>query len=166
MRKAYGYRTREPRVNPLGPPGRTRLRVLLAVYLLAVGTVTLGPAPADDDTLGLVRTLVARLADLGLPVTYLGVEAVANVLMFVPFGVLVGLLLDRPRWVVVLLAAATSGTIETIQRWLPTRVPTLQDLVLNTLGAAVGVVLLEVVLRLRARRATASDGAGPAPGEV
>lgn len=162
MRRAYRCGTRGPRVNPQVSPARTWLRGLLVAYLLAVAAVTLGPAPADDGTLGLVRTLVARLADLGLPITYLGLEAVANVVMFVPFGVLVGLLLDRPRWVVVLLGAVTSAAIETVQLALPTRVPTLQDVVLNTLGAALGVVVLELVLRGRARRTAQPepDGTG------
>lgn len=142
-------------MNPQVSPARTWLRVLLGVYLLAVAAVTLTPGSTHDGTLGLVRTIVERLTALGLPVTFLGLEAVANVLMFVPFGVLVGLLLDRPRWAVVLLAAATSATIETVQRWVPARFPTLQDLVLNTLGAALGVVALEVVLRVRVRRASA-----------
>jgi len=129
--------------------GRARvwLRVALAVYLGAVALVTLRPAPEDDQTLGLARRVIERLADLGLPVTFPVVEAVANVVMFVPFGVLVGLLLRRPWWVVVLLGAATSTLIETVQRWLPTRYPTLQDVVMNTLGAAVGVLVLVLVSR-------------------
>lgn len=124
----------------------------LAVYLVAVGVVTLRPAPEDDETLGVVRRVIAWLAQTGLPVTFDGVEAVANVVMFVPFGVLVTLLLRRPWWVVVLLGAATSGLIETVQRWLPTRYPTVQDLVMNTLGAAVGVGVLVLVVRVRGRR--------------
>jgi len=126
--------------------------VLLVVYLGAVAAVTLSPAPADEGTLGLVRAAVEWLGARGVPVTYLGVEAVANVVMFVPFGVLVGLLLRRGWWVVVLLGAATSALIETVQRWLPTRYSTLQDVVMNTLGAAVGVAVLLVVARARGRR--------------
>lgn len=140
------------------------MRALLAVYLAAVAAVTLGPAPADAGTLSRVERLVAWLSGHGVPVTYLGVEAVANVVMFVPFGVLVSLALPaRARWgdrVVVPLALATSAGIETVQRWLPTRVPTVQDVVLNTLGAALGLLVLRAVLARRRRRA--GGGAGVA----
>jgi len=97
--------------------------------------------------------VVAWLSDHGVPVTYLGVEAVANVVMFVPFGVLVGLLAPaRAWWAVVLLGAATATLIETVQLWLPTRYPTVQDVVMNTLGAAVGVGVPAAVAHVRERR--------------
>jgi len=129
------------------------VRALLVAYLAAVAAVTLGPAPADTETLGAVRTVVAWLSDHGVPVTYLGVEAVANVVMFVPFGVLVGLLAPaRAWWAVVLLGAATATLIETVQLWLPTRYPTVQDVVMNTLGAAVGVGVPAAVAHVRERR--------------
>ena len=125
------------------------MRGALVAYLGVVAVVTLRPAPPDDATLGLARRVIDGLRDAGLPVTFEGVEAAANVAMFVPFGVLVGLLLRRPWWVVVLLGAATSGLIETVQVWLPTRYSTLQDVVMNTLGAAVGVLGLRLVRRRR-----------------
>lgn len=149
-------------MTPVTGHARRVVRVLLAVYLAAVAAITLGPAPADDGTLGLVRSVIAWLADRGVPVTYDGVEAGSNVVMFVPFGVLVGLLLARPWWVVVLLGAATSVTIETVQLALPTRYSTVQDVVLNTSGAAVGVAVL--ALALTVRRRAADDAAPPAAG--
>jgi hypothetical protein len=141
-------------VTPVTRRTRRVAAALLAPYLTAVAVVTLSPAPASDETLGTVRAVVAWLARHGLPVTYLGVEAVANVVMFVPFGVLVGLLVRR-WWAVVLLAAATSTLVETVQLALPTRVSTIQDVVMNTLGAGVGVAALVAVARARARRAAA-----------
>lgn len=148
-------------MSPVTGRARTWLRVALVVYLAAVAVVTLRPAGPDDASLGLVRRFVAWLAELGVPVTFLGLEAVANVVMFVPFGVLVGALLRRPWWVVVLLGCATSVLIETVQRWLPTRYPTVQDVVMNTLGAAVGVGVLALVLRERARRRARDDARVP-----
>ena len=72
--------------------------------------------------------------------------------MFVPFGVLVGLLLRR-SWLVVLLAFCLSAAIELAQLlFLPTRVPTVQDVVLNTLGTAIGVLGLRSLQGRAARR--------------
>ncbi|GAA3795910.1 VanZ family protein [Cellulomonas soli] len=120
--------------------GRRVLRGLLALWAVAVVRLTLWPAPAPDDTFDVVRAVIGWFVEHGVPVTYAGVEAVANVLMFVPFGVLAGLLLTR-RWPVVAIAAGLSTAIELSQRlFLPTRVPTVQDVVLNTLGAGLGLL--------------------------
>ena len=144
------------RAMPPAESSRARrlLRAGLAGYLVVVALVTLGPQPLDGATLGIVERSVAWLARLGLPVTYNGVEAAANVALFVPYGVLGGLLARRRRWwVVLVVASATSAAIETAQRALPTRYPTLQDWLLNTLGAALGLALLALVLRHRRRSA-------------
>ncbi|WP_203757712.1 VanZ family protein [Cellulomonas chitinilytica] len=150
----------------MGPPSRRKTAAALAVYLLLVARVTLWPEPAPDGAFDVVRAVVRWLSDRGWPVTYAGVEAVSNVLMFVPFGLLVGLLVRR-WWVVVLLGLATSAAIELAQlAFLPTRVPTVQDVVLNTLGAATGVLALRLAARrVPARRADARrTGAGRTTG--
>lgn len=125
---------------------------MLVVYLALVARLTLWPAPAPASTFVLVRSMLAWLAGHGVPLTYAGLEAGANVVMFVPFGVLVGLLLTR-AWLVVLLGSCLSTAIELSQLFfLPTRVATVQDVVLNTLGAALGVLGLHVVRTLVERR--------------
>ncbi|WP_449386387.1 VanZ family protein [Cellulomonas soli] len=98
--------------------GRGARRGLLALWAIAVVRLTLWPAPAPDDTFDVVRAVIGWFVDHGIPVTYAGVEAVANVLMFVPFGVLTGLLLVR-RWPIVPMAAALSGAIELSQSAVP-----------------------------------------------
>ena len=144
---------------------RAALLVVLGAYLALVARMTLRPEPAEPETFDLVRQVIAWLAERGAPVTYEGVEAVSNVLMFVPFGVLVGLLLDwRRRWTLVVGAAcATSTGIELAQRaFLPSRVPTVQDVVLNTGGAAVGLALLAAAHAVRARARRRREP-GPSP---
>lgn len=130
------------------------LRALLIAYLVGVLRVTLWPQLADPETLrGLERALL-WLHARGLPegIDLVLVEAVANVVMFVPFGVLVPVVLGRRGGVTVLLGALLSGAIELTQLvLLPDRVSTVQDVVLNTLGAAVGVLVL-VLLRTAVRR--------------
>ncbi|MCC2317871.1 VanZ family protein [Cellulomonas chengniuliangii] len=159
-----------------GPRRQALLIAALAGYLALVARMTLRPEPAEPETFDVVREVIAWLADRGAPVTYDGVEAVSNVLMFVPFGVLVGLLLDGTRQraaIVVGAACATSTAIELAQRaFLPSRVPTVQDVGLNTAGAAVGLgLLLAAQLWLARRRrepGPSPEGAGPAheQGEV
>lgn len=159
----------DPRPYPVRMVTQVRTRravtALSVVYLLAVARMTLMPDLADEDTMGLVRTVVAWLSGQSLPITYDGTEAVANVIMFVPFGVLGCLLVPRHRWwALVAAACATSAGIETAQRlFLPSRVPTLQDVVMNSTGAVLGVtaVTFLVVRHARAHAGTTSGAAAP-----
>lgn len=131
----------------------------LVVYLALVARLTLWPAPAPSSTFDVVRAVLDWLSGWGVPITYAGLEAGANVVMFLPFGVLVGLLVRR-SWLVVVLGFALSATIELAQLlFLPSRVPTVQDVVLNTLGAALGVLGLRLVRSVAARREAAATRA-------
>ncbi|WP_240675544.1 VanZ family protein [Cellulomonas endophytica] len=153
------------------PLPRPVLASALAVWALLVARITLGDAPADEGTSDAVRAAVAWLAARGVPITWLGLEAVSNVVMFVPLGALALPLLHggpprarRPLLAAALVVAAgalASAGIETTQATLlPTRVPTVQDVVLNTLGTAVGAAAASLVGRPRRRPAT---GGVPAP---
>lgn len=131
--------------------GRRAVIVLLVVYLALVARVTLWPQAAPDDLFGYVREATDWLGDHHVPIGYDMVEAASNVLMFVPFGVLVGLLVRR-RWLVVVLGCGLSVAIETCQAlFLPTRVADPRDVVMNTTGALVGVLLVPAVRRLSTR---------------
>lgn len=115
-------------------------RVLLVVYLIGLVRVTLWPRIGADDTFDLVRTVLAWLNSTGVPLSFSATEFLANIALFVPFGILVGLLTRRPAWTVVGLGLATSAVIELVQLlFLPDRVADLRDLLANTLGTAVGV---------------------------
>lgn len=157
---------------------RQALRISLVLYLGLVLLITCWPAPERTAAPRWIDVLLAWSTAHGVPLTFEAAEAGANVLMFVPFGVLVLLLhgdgaadrtasgplaplgsgpVGRDAALVVATAAAFTATIETVQRVLPGRFSTLQDVVLNTTGAAVGVgaVLVVVVLRrLSAARAS------------
>jgi glycopeptide antibiotics resistance protein len=78
-------------------------------------------------------------------------DVMMNVLMFVPFGFVYQLTRPRgapPDWPrVVILGAALSGTIETLQLFSPARYTSLLDLATNTAGAAVGAWLFTQLAR-------------------
>lgn len=71
-------------------------------------------------------------------------DYLTNLILYVPFGLLAVLTLRRRvgaplAWLLAAVGgAATSLALEVAQAWLPTRVSSLSDLVLNGVGAAVG----------------------------
>jgi glycopeptide antibiotics resistance protein len=129
---------------------------LFVVYLVGLVRVTLWPRLGPDDGFDVVRTVLAWLDAHGFPLSYSATEFVANIVLFVPFGVLVGLLTRLRPWTVVGLGLATSVVIELAQLlFLPHRVADVRDLVANTLGTAVGVGIL-LVARTRSREPVAA----------
>ena len=119
-------------------------RVLLVLYLVALGLVVFLPADDADRVTGLVAWAAEFVASLGAPrePAEIVLEFVANVALFVPFGVLVLLAFPRARWWVVLIGCLTSIGIELVQLAIPSRVSTVSDVVANTVGTALGVALV------------------------
>jgi glycopeptide antibiotics resistance protein len=83
-----------------------------------------------------------------------GLGFMANIVLFVPFGLLVALLapLARRGLYVVSVGFFLSLFIELSQIFTASRVTDISDLIANTLGAAVGYVLFALFARLFARR--------------
>lgn len=111
--------------------------------------MTLRPQPYGAETAGVLRRLLSVLA--GWPptawVTFDIVEFSANVLMFVPLGLLVLAWGGRP-WHGILGGLALSTLIETSQLlFLPTRVADVRDLIANTVGATLGVLAAALISR-------------------
>ncbi len=85
-----------------------------------------------------------------VPLRSLGVQdAVINLFGFVPFGVVVGWLVlaikrHLPLWTLVPAFLLSFG-IELAQWLLPTRSPSIDDVLLNTLGGALGLLLAKQV---------------------
>ncbi|MBD5784997.1 VanZ family protein [Cellulosimicrobium terreum] len=142
-----------------------------AVYLGAVLVVTLWPSPQSTTAPGWATATLDVLRGLGVPMTLPVLEASANVVMFLPFGLLgVPLVHGRSRarrdvpgaaaspWralvIVTLAGAALSTAIELTQHLLPGRVPTVQDVVLNTVGALLGGLLVTLLVLRRSGRGT------------
>ena len=85
-------------------------------------------------------------------------ERVLNTLLFVPLGATIALLLHRRLWpLAILVGFAISAAVEYAQLTIPGRVPDAADVVWNTVGAAIGVILVTVV-RLVGRRSPPRSG--------
>lgn len=139
--------------------------VLLAVtvvYLLAVAWITLSPQPQDSAENHFIRDVIAQIGRFPLTswITYSGVEFTANIVMFVPMGVLFTLLLGMRRWWIALIVGfAATCAIEFTQIFLPTRYSDVRDIVANTVGTAIGIGIVALVVWLKRRgnsRATPS----------
>lgn len=94
------------------------------------------PAPEQAATVGAHPWCLAGCGDdVGL------VDAILNLIMFMPLGLSLGLLLRR-RWLVVLLCFCATVGIETAQAgWIVGRDPSIRDILTNTLGGAIGLGL-------------------------
>lgn len=121
--------------------------VLTVAYLAVVGLITLGPTlwrtrptQGDYDVLSPSTWL-----DPDTWSRMLAPEFVANILLFVPLGMLLRLAFPRATWAgAVLIGGAISVAIEVLQMWGP-RVSDPRDVVANTLGALAGALTVAVV---------------------
>lgn len=126
---------------------RRGIRLLLAAYLLVVLRITQWPDLADPSAFRWLEQVLAWWHERGLPaaVDIPVVEALANVVMFLPFGVLVPLALRWRPGATVAAGALFSVLIELSQlAFFPTRFATAQDVVMNTAGAVIGVAVLHL----------------------
>ncbi|MGN6221746.1 MAG: VanZ family protein [Microbacterium sp.] len=131
-------------VSPLVP------RLLLAgMSVTAVLALTLAPRSLVAPARGAFMALADRFA---APVVA-GLsgwqwESSLNALLFVPLGAALALLLGRRLWLLApLLGFVVSFGVEYAQLRIPGRVPDLQDVLWNTLGAAAGAVATSLLLR-------------------
>jgi len=127
-------------------------------WLLAVTAVawllwmTLRPNNAVTQDLDpLVRPVLA----FGIP-SYLLVDLAGNIAVFVPVGAALAMAMKHRSWPIrvllaTLLGAALSLSIELIQTRIPTRIPGVEDWVLNTIGTAAGALIACKVQKSRTR---------------
>ena len=122
---------------------------LIAGFVVAaLGVVALTVGPSPGKLLFTVARSVPGLDELSAAT----VEMAANVLLFVPVALLFAAAAPRLSGVRVwLVCTATSAAVEVAQLVLPGRQPTVRDVVLNSAGAAIGVLLHHVLSRRRHR---------------
>lgn len=119
------------------------VRLLLLVYLAVIALVVLTPEPIDRAHRAEVLALAAFLRGSGLiSLQYWQVEFTANVLLFLPLGLLLTLSLGRSRvslWLPPLCGVVLSAAAETGQLLLlPDRIASPSDVISNTLGVLLG----------------------------
>lgn len=140
---------------------------LLAAYLIPLAALVLSIRLSGTGLHQLADSVVVWLGQVdSVPEVRFGhVEALANLLVFIPIGVLLAALGGRhsatlsgsaprwPDWAVWLVAVGFSAAIELTQLFLLTeRSATLRDLLFNSAGALTGVALHRVVRVLQDHR--------------
>jgi VanZ family protein len=129
----------------MNPMNRVWVATLLAwtAFILAI---TLSPGQPTGG--GWVSGSLSWLHERGLPawVDYSVVEVTANVVLFVPFGIMLALTLGRRILWPTVIALAMSLSIEFTQAaFLPERFATASDIAANTAGGFFGASLVALV---------------------
>lgn len=134
------------------------LSLTTLAYLAIVGWLTLSPQAAPVNT-----SLLWRLAEFfGRHsatdwITFSLLEFVANIALFVPFGLFFVLLLGRRLWwLAIALGLLATAAIEFAQQYIVGRVSDPRDLVANATGAVLGALLALVLTTAKARRIAAA----------
>lgn len=125
-------------------------RIWLGAYVAVLAGIAFWPTHVDADA----RPFLASITELIPWLSYGVIEFTANILLFVPLGVLCTLVLRRRAVLVVPIALLVTVAIEAGQALLlPDRTAALSDIIANVAGAAVGQLLVLGVRFLRRRRA-------------
>jgi glycopeptide antibiotics resistance protein len=142
---------------------RSRIVVLVVAAALLAGVLVVGLLPnrVDGGVERPIRAFIDALQAAGAPdwVNYDLIDFLANILFFVPIGLLGALLLPRRLWWLAMPAGLLlSAGLELGQAaFLPQRYASWTDVLANTLGAVLGAMLglatRQAVARRRARPA-------------
>ena len=141
--------------NGLSTPTLTRVMwscVLLLGFGIFVLSITLTPEPIDRGARPALSILLSAFHRRGIPnwVDYATVEFAANVVLFVPLGILLVMLLPLRRWwFALLIGPALSIAIELTQLTaFADRFASVGDVFANSSGVFIGVGL-SLALRVK-----------------
>ena len=134
---------------PYTPRRRRWVLVCLAAYAAAVALVVLLPVSYSTIVQAITQWLDATVGIGGFGSGW--VEFIANILLFLPLGLLLTLLFRHP-WYGPAPALALSIPAELAQFVIPSRQPSLRDVIANALGAALGAALAWILVVRRDRR--------------
>jgi glycopeptide antibiotics resistance protein len=129
---------------------RTLSRVLLALYLLTLLWLTLFKLSYDIPSI--LANYQTRSLNLIPFVTYgqTGIsETVSNVVTFIPFGLLLSLNFKKAAlWRLLIVVFGFSVAVETLQFILAIGTTDVTDVVTNTFGGLVGIVLYRLANKI------------------
>lgn len=144
------------------PPSRTpfwrRMTTWALIYGLVVAIIVFSPYPF----LSTFDPAILALGRLLPGLTLVRAEFVANIAMFVPLGVFLAILLPRRRYLVFPIGFVATVIIETVQGlFLMSRSDSVLDILSNTAGAGIGLLIVEIAdaTARRSRTSGPSDGA-------
>jgi hypothetical protein len=127
------------------------LSIVAGGYVVALSWITLTPAPFGGARTALMARVVRYLDQQEQTrwVTLPGMEIAANVLLFVPAGLVFLALLGRRRWLGVLFASFIASCWIALAQsvWLPMRDSNPVYVVAHVAGAAIGIVLAFAVTK-------------------
>lgn len=130
--------------------------IALAIYTVIVLAITMTPQKPGPGLIDkVVNTVLDALHGKGLLlwVDYSLVEFTANILMFVPLGVLVAIVLPRRlRWLLLVIGTVFSTLIELTQLLIPGRFSDVGDVIANSAGFLIGAGLTLLVKAIRRSR--------------
>lgn len=130
-----------------------RVTVVAALaYFVALVAIAFWPVRVDQNAGDLLYRLFTWLYRHDAPrwLDYDFLEFSANVVLFIPVGLFVVILAGARRWWLGILAGfVTSCAIEAGQlMFLPSRFATVEDVIANTSGAALGTLLAAAALAI------------------
>jgi VanZ family protein len=146
-------------MSTLLPPPRRRTRTVALIlgipFLAGLALLTLTPSRVEERMPNLLDAVLRGIHRLGWEsLDFTKLEILANVLVFIPVGILAFVLLPRRAWPVsLLIGPGISLTIELAQRFaLPHRAATVNDVLANSTGAILGVLVAVLCTLLFAPR--------------
>lgn len=138
-----------------GPMKRTRIRqyardprAQLLFYAVVLALIAFWPSPVDAGA----RPFLGSIARVLPWATHARIEFAANIVLFVPLGLLLVAILPTSRYLVLPVSIVATVAIESAQALLlARRTPSVLDIVANVTGACIGM-LVAVLLEARQRR--------------
>ena len=124
-------------------------------YVALLLFASLWPTPVDGG--GFIWWITSEILKFCQGIDYLKwirynqLEAIANMLLYLPLGIFIVIFLPKlPFWLALISPVLVSVIAEGIQRFLlPARYSTIDDVINNALGGAIGVLIASGIRRLK-----------------